>query len=156
MLCRNSPPRPLAFLLLCTVRQSLKTKHFSSASHPRRLKLPSHYSHSNHKSPSLFTRQRTQFQFLVPANPKSALASLLCIPLSWSPPNINLPWSKQRIFWEILKEFPWKSKESSAGTAPADADWDPRGTDSGVSEAIPENGRPGVQTPSQTDLRNKR
>lgn len=39
--------------------QSLKTKHFSSASHPRWVKLPSHYSHSTHKSPSLFTQERT-------------------------------------------------------------------------------------------------
>lgn len=42
----------------CPVCQYLKTKHFSSASHPR-LKLPSHYSHSTHKSPFLFTRERT-------------------------------------------------------------------------------------------------
>lgn len=69
----------------------------------------------------LFYTRKNRFQ--VSENPKSALASFLCNPLSWSPAKINLPWSKQRIFWGILKEFLWKSKESSAGTALADVDW---------------------------------
>lgn len=52
-------------------------------------------------------------------------------------PKLTFPRSKQRTFWGILKEFPWKSKESSAGTAPADVDCDRRGTDSGVFRGDP-------------------
>lgn len=67
------------------MRRFLKTKHFSSASHPQRRELPSYYSHSTHKSPALFTQARTGFQFLVSENPESAPCVIPLQPTEFKP-----------------------------------------------------------------------
>lgn len=137
--------RPLAFLLLCPACVDLWKQ--STFLLPLTLRGASFHhitaiQHINH--PLFLHKQEPASSFWSQKSQNPPPVSFLCNPLNSSLAAINLPWSKLNIFSGNLKEILRKSMESSVGSVPA-LSCHRRATDSGVSEAVPENWRPGSE-----------